>query len=210
MPADDAMMATINSADAANDLGSQNAFYDHVNFNDPSILHSAHQQHHFAPWDISPFPHNVPHIDPFEIPAPPEDVSPDPGSIMTRRRRAILHRQSALIEPDSSATQVSLSLSTRHKFAAYRTNYTPYFSDVYVFRAALLSFTVHRSSARQPHPPPGFSPKLQSRRLTSRYPLESSIMGQCLRWFDLLCPASNSGEHLKLPFEHLHRQSGLS
>lgn len=135
MPADDAMMATIN-ADAANDLGSQNAFYDpnvHVSFNDTSILHSAHQQHHFAPWDISPFPHNVPQINPFEIPTAPEDVSPDSGPIMTRRRRAILHRQSALIEPDSSTTQVSFSLFTRHIFSAHHIIYFLYFSDVYVF-----------------------------------------------------------------------------
>lgn len=136
MPADDAMMATIN-ADAANDLGSQNAFYDpnvHVSFNDTATFHSAHQQHHFAPWDISPFPHhNVPQINPFEIPTAPEDAAPDTGPIMTRRRRAILHRQSALIEPDSSTAQVSFSLFTRHILAAHHIIYPLYFSDVYVF-----------------------------------------------------------------------------
>jgi hypothetical protein len=141
MPADDAMMATLNTdADAANDLGSQNAFYDpnpnvHVGFNDTSILH---QQHHFAPWDISPFPHNIPHvpqINPFEIPTAPEGVPSDTGPIMTRRRRAILHRQSALIEPDSStaAAQVSFSLFTRHIFSAYHVHYLLYFLDVYLF-----------------------------------------------------------------------------
>lgn len=212
MPADDAMMATIN-ADAANDLGSQSAFYDsnvHVNFDDASILHSAHQQHHFAPWDIPPFPHNVPQINPFEIPPAPEDVSPDSGLIMTRQRRAILHRQSALIEPDSSTAQVSLWLSTRYNFAAHHVIDALYFSDVHVFRAAPVSVTVPRSSARQPYPSAGFSPELPSRRLASRYPFENYIMGQCLGRFDLLCPASDPREHLELPFERLHWQSGLA
>jgi len=210
MPADDTMVATIN-ADAANDLGSQNAFYDpnvHVNFNDPSILHSAHQQHHFAPWDLPPY--NVPQINPFEIPTAPEGVSPDTGPIMTRRRRAILHRQSALIEPDSSTAQVSLWLSTHINFWAHHINHTLYFSDVYVFRAAPLSLTVYCSSARQPHPSAGFSLQLQSRRLTFCYPFQSTVMGQCLRRFDLLRFARNSGEHLQLPFERLHWQSSLS
>jgi hypothetical protein len=176
---DDAIMATLN-ADAANDLGSQNAFYDpnvHVNFNDTSILHSAHQQHHFAPWDIPAFPHNVPQINPFEIPPAPDDVSPDSGSIMTRRRRAMLHRQSALIDADSSTAQVGLWLPTRNNSYAYHTNYALYFSDVYVFRAAPLSFAVRRSSAGEPHRSAVFSPRLQSPRLTSPYPFESTIMG---------------------------------
>lgn len=210
MPADDAMMATIN-ADAANDLGSQNAFYDpnvHVNFNDASLLHSAHGGQHFAPWDIPAFAHNVSQINPFEIPTAQEDVSPDTGSIMTRRRRAILHRQSALIEPDSSAAQVSISLSTRFIFWAYHINLALYFQDVHVSRAAPLSLTVRCSSACQ-HPSAGFSPGLQSRRLTSYYAFQSTIMGQCLRRFDLLRSPCYS-EHLQLPFERLHWQSSFS
>jgi hypothetical protein len=73
-------------------------------------------------WDISPF----------LIPAAPEDINPDTGPIMPKRRRAILHRQSALIEPGSAA-QVSFSPSTCHISFAYHVHYLLYFSYVYLF-----------------------------------------------------------------------------
>jgi hypothetical protein len=93
------------------------------------------QSFNSASWDTSPFLIPFPQLNPFEIPTAPEDVNPDTGPIMTRRRRAILHRQSALIEPGSStaAAQVSFSSSTWHISFTYHVHYLLYFSYVYLF-----------------------------------------------------------------------------
>jgi hypothetical protein len=212
MPADDAMMATIN-ADAANDLGSQNAFYDpnvHVNFNDASILHSAHQQHHFAPWDIPPSHTMSPksihsrflllqrtslQTLVYHDQTPPRDSPPTISSHRTR----LIDRTGQLFA------------FNRHIFSAHHINYLASISQMFMSSEQLpypSPFTVQAPANPIPRPPS--PPRLQSRRLTSCYPFESSIMGQCLRRFDLLRLASDSGEHLKLPFERLHWQSSLS